>query len=80
MEEVEHLIGHVKAQVNIQPNDIVEIIAGPFKRDRAKVVRVDKIKDEVVIELLEAAIPIPMTVSIDSVRVIRREEEEDEDE
>ena len=75
--EIESLIGHAKVQVNIRPNDIVEIISGPFKRDRAKVVRVDKLKDEVVIELLEAAIPIPMTVSVDSVRVIRREGEEE---
>lgn len=75
--EIENLIGQTKIQVNIKVNDIVEIISGPFKRDRAKVVRIDKIKDEVVIELLEAAIPIPMTVSMDSVRVIRREGEEE---
>jgi transcriptional antiterminator NusG len=78
--EIENLIGHAKVDVNIKVNDIVEIISGPFKRDRAKVVRIDKIKDEVVIELLEAAIPIPMTVSTDSVRVIRREGDEEENE
>jgi len=36
-------------------------------------------KDEVIVELLEAAVPIPITVKIDSVKVIRRDTEEDED-
>ena len=29
-EEIEHMIEQVKVQVNIQKNDIVEIISGPF--------------------------------------------------
>jgi len=35
---------------------------------------VDQTKEEVVVELLEAAIPIPITVKLDSVKVIRRDE------
>ena len=77
-EEVETMLEPVKAQVNIQKSDIVEIISGPFKREQAKVVRIDKMKEEVVVELLEAAVPIPVTVSLDSVRIIRRDEEEEE--
>ena len=76
--EIEQMLEPVSAQVNIQKKDIVEIISGPFKREQAKVVRIDKTKEEVVVELLEAAVPIPVTVSLDSVRIIRREEEEDE--
>ncbi len=78
--EIEHMLEQVKAQVNIQKNDVVEIISGPFKRENAKVTRVDKAKDEVVVELLEAAVPIPITVKIDSVKVIRREGQEEEKE
>nr|AQS31950.1 hypothetical protein [uncultured archaeon] len=37
-------------------------------------------KEEVVVELLEAAVPIPITVSLDSVKVIRREGETEEEE
>ncbi len=75
--EIEHMIEQVKIQVNIQKKDIVEIISGPFKREKAKVTRVDKTKSEVVVELLEAAVPIPITVKLDSVKVIRREGEEE---
>ena len=41
--------------------------------------RIDQTKEEVVVELLEAAIPIPITVKLDSVKVIRREGETHEE-
>ena len=77
--EVEHMLEQVKREVNIQKNDIVEIISGPFKRENAKITRIDKQKEEVVVELLEAAVPIPITVRMDSVKVIRRETGEEEE-
>lgn len=75
-EEVSNLIEPAVAAINIERNDIVEIIAEPFKKEKAKVIRVDKGKEEVIVELLGAAVPIPVTVKIDNVRVIRREEDE----
>ena len=75
--EIKQMLAPVSAAVNIQKHDIVEIITGPFKREQAKVVRIDKAKEEVVVELLEAAVPIPVTVHLDSVRIIRREEEDE---
>jgi len=74
--EIESMLEKTKSQVNIQINDIVELIDGPFKREKAKVVRVDKMKEEVVVELLEAAVSIPITTKLDSIKVIRREEDE----
>jgi transcriptional antiterminator NusG len=76
--EIEHMLEQVKVEKNIQKNDICEIISGPFKREKAKVTRVDKVKEEVVVELLEAAVPIPITVKMDSIKVIRREREEED--
>lgn len=72
--EIEHMLEQVKKEITIQKNDIVEIIAGPFKREQAKITRVDKQKEEAVVELLEAAVPIPITLKLDDVKVIRREE------
>ena len=74
--EIEHMLEQVKHEVNIQKNDIVEIISGPFKREQAKITRIDKQKEEVVVELLEAAVPIPMTLKLDAVKVIRRDTED----
>jgi len=75
-QEIEHMLEQVKVEMNIRKNDIVEIISGAFKREQAKVVRINKQKEEVVVELLEAAVPIPITVKMDAVKVIRREEAE----
>ena len=79
-QEIEQMLEQIKVQVNIQKNDIVEIISGPFKREQAKVTRIDKQKEEVVVELLEAAVPIPIMVKLDSVKVIRRLSESKDDE
>lgn len=76
--EIEHMLEQGKKEANIKKNDIAEIISGPFKREKCKITRVDKQKEEVVVELLEAAVPIPITVKMDAVKVIRREDEEDE--
>lgn len=73
--EIEHMLEQVKKEVNIQKNDIAEIISGPFKREKCKISRVDKAKEEVVVELLEAAVPIPITLKMDAVKVIRRDED-----
>src|SRR3989338_8934532 len=78
--EVEHMLEQVKHEINIQKQDIVEIISGPFKRENAKVTRIDKQKEEVVVELLESAVPIPITVKMAAVRVTRRESAEPEEE
>jgi len=72
--EIEHMLEQVKKEMNIRKNDIAEIISGPFKREKCKVTRIDKTKEEVVVELLEAAVPIPITVKMDAIKVIRREE------
>jgi len=50
-----------------------------FEKEKAKVVRVDKTKGEAVVSLLSAAVPIPVTVKLDNVKVIRRETEEGEE-
>ncbi|MEK6934615.1 MAG: transcription elongation factor Spt5 [Nanoarchaeota archaeon] len=78
--EIESMLEQVKKQVNIQKKDIVEIISGPFIREKAKVTRINQQKEEVVVELLETAVPIPITVKLDAVKVIRREEAEEEKE
>jgi transcription antitermination factor NusG len=43
-------------------------------------VRVDEAKEEVTVEFLDVAVPIPTTVSIDNVRLIEKFEEKKEGE
>jgi len=75
-DEIKNMLQPQAEDFNIEVGDIVEMIADQFKKEKAKVIRVDKKKGEVIVSLLGAAVPIPVTVKIDNVRVIRRESEE----
>ena len=78
-EEIKNMIEPSVTAVSIKDGDIVEIISEPFKKEKAKVLRIDKQKEEVVVSLLGAVVPLPVTIKLDNVKVIRREEDEDED-
>jgi len=78
-EEIKNMLEPVMEEINIEKGDIVEIIGEPFKKEKAKVIRIDKTKGEAVVTLLAAVVPIPVTVKLDNVKVIRREKEEGED-
>ncbi|OKY77584.1 MAG: Transcription antiterminator NusG [Candidatus Methanohalarchaeum thermophilum] len=76
LEEVEHFLTPKPSVSGISEGDIVELIAGPFKGEKAKVKRIDETKEEIVLELFEAMVPIPVTVQGDHVRVLDQQEEE----
>jgi transcriptional antiterminator NusG len=52
---------------------VVELIAGPFKGEKARVKQIDEAKEEITVELFEAMVPIPVTVRGDHVRVLEKE-------
>lgn len=78
-EEIKTMLEPKVEDVNIAVGDIVEMLA-QFKGEKAKVTRLDKTKGEVVVSLLGASVPIPVTVKIDNVKVIRRESSEEDTE
>jgi transcriptional antiterminator NusG len=53
-------------------DDVVEVISGPFKSMRAKITRIDKTKSEVTLELLEATFTLPITVHADYVKLVEK--------
>ncbi len=79
-DEIKNMVEPSVAEISIKEGDIVEIIAEPFKKEKAKVIRIDKQKEEVVVSLLGAVVPLPVTIKLDNVKVIRREELEEENE
>lgn len=72
-EEIKSFLKPEPIIASVKKGSIVELISGPFKGERAKVVRTDESKEEVVLELIEAAIPIPVTVKGDQIRLIQKE-------
>ena len=78
LDEIEHFLTPKPSVTGIVEGSIIEIISGPFKGERARVKKVDEAHEEITIELFEAMVPIPVTVRGDSVRVLSREEHEEE--
>ncbi|MDP6845378.1 MAG: transcription elongation factor Spt5 [Candidatus Nanoarchaeia archaeon] len=76
IDAIDHLIEFKPENVDIQLGDTVEIIGGPFKGERGRVTRLKTEKSEVIVELLEAAVPIPITLNLDSVKVVGKENRE----
>ena len=72
--EVEHFLSPKPDVEGIAEGDIVELIAGPFKGEKAQVQRIDEGKDQVTVELYEATVPIPVTVRGDQIRVLDSDE------
>ncbi len=77
-EEVKHFLTATPTVINIEKGDIIELVSGPFKGEKAKVTRVDKIKQDVTVELVQAAVPIPVTIKVESVRLMERPEVREE--
>ncbi len=70
--EVERYIVRKPIIEELSENDIVEVTGGPFKGMRAKITRIDKAKEEVTLELLEATFTLPITVHADYVKLVEK--------
>ena len=73
IEEIGPYLEPVSAVIGIVEGDLVELVNGPFKGEIARVRQIDQGKEEITVELIEAMVPIPVTVKGDSVRVIEKE-------
>jgi len=73
VQEIENLVKAEKQPtLIIEPGDTVEMSSGPFKGERAKVIKLDDAKDEITVELVEVAVPIPVTVKSKMVRLFQK--------
>jgi len=56
----------------LQVGEEVEIVAGPFRGMKAKIVDIDKARNEVSLNVLEASYPLTITVPVDYVRPVKK--------
>lgn len=75
IKEIESLIATKAAGIKLNKGDIVELVSGPFKGERARVIKIDELKEECTVELIEIAVPIPVTIKMGIVRVHQRAED-----
>lgn len=76
--ELEPFLVSRSVVTGMEAGDVIELLSGPFRGERARIVHVDKEKEEVTVELFEAMVPIPVTVRGDSIKVIQKREKEGE--
>lgn len=84
-DEIDKFLVPPPAAEGIGTGDVVELISGPFKGERAKVVRVDSAKEELIVELLDSPQAIPLRTHADFAKIVEKatrevdvEEAEDE--
>ncbi|NLI73168.1 MAG: transcription elongation factor Spt5 [Euryarchaeota archaeon] len=73
LEEIDHYLAPKPLVSGIAEGDVVELVAGPFKGEKARVQHIDETKEEITVELFEAMVPIPVTVRGDHVRVLEKD-------
>ncbi len=78
MGEIESFLEPKPTVMGMEVGDIVEHTSGPFRGERARIIRVDEGREEITVELFEATVPIPVTVRSDFVKVIQKKEKGEE--
>jgi len=72
IKEIERFLQPRKVEVDLNVGDVIEIIGGPFKGEKGKVTRYDKVKRELTMEPIETPTPIPITVSVEFVKISQK--------
>jgi len=71
IDELSSLLEAKPLMKSIEEGAKVELISGPFKGEKARVLRVNDTKEEVTVELLEAAVKIPVTIKAENIRILK---------
>ncbi len=77
LKDIEGMIEAAKpAVLSVNKGDLVELISGPFKGEKARIIRIDTNKDEVTVELSEVAVPIPVTIKANTIKGFQKASEQ----
>ncbi len=72
LQQIQRFLQPKEVEVELDVRDIVEVIGGPFKGEKGKVIRYDKTKREITLELIETTTPIPVTISVEFVKILEK--------
>lgn len=71
IDELNKLLEAKPLMQTIKKDMKVELVDGPFKGEKARVIRVNDTKEEVTVELLEAVVKMPVTMRAEHIRIIK---------
>ncbi len=70
--EIDKLLAQKKVEENIEVNDIIEFTSGTFKGYKARVKSIDPTKDELTVEIIDIAVPIPVKIKRVAAKIIEK--------
>ncbi|MCL4330251.1 MAG: transcription elongation factor Spt5 [Candidatus Thermoplasmatota archaeon] len=70
--EIVHYLTPKPAVTGLDLGALVEIINGPFKGEKAKIMSIDMGKEEVTVQLIESMVPIPLTLRAEAVKILEQ--------
>jgi transcription termination/antitermination protein NusG len=70
IDELSEMLQAKPLMKTLEEGQKVEVISGPFKGEKAKITRVNAAKEEVIVELLEAAVKIPVTIKAENIKIV----------
>ncbi len=71
LKEIEKMVRTKPFIELIKPGDIVEIISGPFRGMHARVTDVNRVRQEITLEILDAAFPLELKVPVEQIRPVK---------
>ena len=69
--ELESILKVESVMEKLKENMVIEIKNGYLKGERARIVRVNPTKEEITVEILDAAIKMPITLTAENVKIIQ---------
>ncbi len=74
LEEIAHYLKPKSVVSGLELGAFVELIDGPFKGEKAKIMSIDTPKEEVTVQLVESMVPIPVTVRAEAIRMLEKKQ------
>lgn len=75
IEDIGHFLIPRSPLADLDLDDVVEVVSGPFRGMRARVTRIDRGKSEVTIILLDAPYRLPVTVDANYIKLVSKASE-----
>lgn len=72
-QDIERFVRPKPVIEDLRINDIIEVVSGPFRGMRGRVVDIGVSRGEIRVEILEAAYPLSITINADYVRLVERQ-------
>lgn len=72
MEDLKPVLAVKKEEIKLEPGDLVEVISGPFKGMRARVVRFEEGKKEATVNLVDVPYQLQVTVDANYLRKVQQ--------